>query len=181
MWLKTISWQGRALIVLLLVVAGITLGLVTGLSYESNRRDAQELKTMRAGEDRFMRALANGREHAENEIVWRGKSHRYYKLWRERIKRDVEKEFATCEQSEPAAAPAVHLSALWVGMYNAAWMPDLDGQGDPGRAAGEVIEADTVTPTEALYNIGENAQLCGEDRKRLDELIDHLNEVEAIP
>lgn len=180
MWLKTISWQARALIVLVLVIAGIAFGLVAGLSYESNRRDAQELKTMRAGEDRFMRALANGREHAENEIVWRNKSHRYYRLWRERIKRDVEKEFSTCEQSESAAAPAVHLSALWVGMYNAAWVPAVDSEGDTSGVASEVVEAGAVTPVEALENIGENARLCGEDRKRLDELIDHLNDVEAM-
>ncbi|MDP2805527.1 MAG: hypothetical protein Q8O24_06245 [Gallionellaceae bacterium] len=183
MFLTTIPWQGRALIVMLLVIAGIAFGLVAGLSYESNRRDAQELKAVRAGEDRFMRALANGRAHAINEIEWRNKARIYYRNWQERLKHVPDNELAQChqsQQSQPAAAPTVLLSALWIRLYNSAWNPAVDGQGDISGAESEVGETDTATPREILDNVAENARLCGEDRKRLDELIDHLNEVEAM-
>jgi hypothetical protein len=183
MFVNPIPWQGRLLIVLLLVLAGIAFGAVFGLRYESNSRDAQELKTARSGEERFMKALANGRTHAINEIEWRTKARIYYSNWQERLKNAPDNQLAECSQplqSVTAAAPTVRLSAVWLGLYNAAWIPEFDRQGDTGGAAGEVIEAGAVTPREALDNIRLNAELCGADRKRLDELIDHLNEVEAM-
>lgn len=183
MFLTTIPWQGRALIVMLLVIAGIAFGLVAGLSYESNRRDAQELKSVRAGEDRFMRALTNGRTHAINEIEWRNKARIYYRNWQERLKHAPDNELAQCrqpQQPQSTTAPSVLLSALWIRLYNAAWNPSVDREGDTSGAEGEVVEAGSVTPREILDNVAENARLCGEDRKRLDELIDHLNEVEAM-
>lgn len=183
MFVNPIPWQGRLLIVLLLVLAGIAFGAVFGLRYESNSRDAQELKTTRSGEERFMKALANGRTHAINEIAWRQKALTYYRNWQERLKNVPDNELAQChqpQQPQSTAASTVRLSAVWVGLYNSAWTPDFDRQGDTGGAAGEVIEAGAVTPREALDNIRLNAELCGADRKRLDELIDHLNEVEAM-
>ncbi|KAF0205523.1 MAG: hypothetical protein FD173_966 [Gallionellaceae bacterium] len=184
MFVNPIPWQGRVLAVLLLTLAGIAFGLVAGLHYESNSRDAQELKTARSGEERFMKALANGRTHATNEIEWRNKARIYYRNWQERLKHAPDNQLAECSQplkSAPATATTVLLSGVWLSLYNAAWIPDFDQQGDSGGAAGEVVEAGAVTPREALDNIRLNAELCGADRKRLDELIDHLNEVEAMP
>lgn len=183
MFVNPIPWQGRVLAVLLLTLAGIAFGLVAGLRYESNSRDAQDLKAARNSEKRFMQALANGRTHAINEIEWRNKARIYYRNWQERLKHAPDNQLAECSQPlqhVPAAAPTVRLSAVWVGLYNAAWAPDFDRQGDTVGAAGEVIEAGAVTPREALDNIRLNTELCGADRKRLDELIDHLNEVEAM-
>jgi hypothetical protein len=175
MWINLIPWQGRALALLLLALAGIVFGFVAGLRYESNSRDAQDLKTARNGEDRFMRALDVGRKRAADVIEWKSKSDIYYRHWQERLNYETNANLAQCATTD---SPTVQLSPVWISLYNAAWMPSLDAQGDSGRAAGEVIEAGTVTPGEALANIGENARLCGEDRKRLDELIDHLKETE---
>jgi hypothetical protein len=168
---------------LALVTAGIWFGVVLGLNYESNRRDAQDLIKEREDGKAFQRALANGKQHAANVIAWRGKARIYYRNWQERFKHEKDTNLAQCEaqpdQSAQAGVHAVRLGPAWVGLYNAAWLPELDQQGDPGGAAYQIVASGGATPREALDNVRINAELCGEDRKRLDELIDHLNEAES--
>lgn len=171
----------RILALVLLLLAGIAFGYVQGLSRESDRRDAQDLQQERADHKAFMAALANGKQHADNFIAWQSKARIYYRNWQERLNHENDTNLAECK-AQPGTAtqdgiPTVLFSPVWVGMYNAAWLPGFDAQGDTGGAAAEVVAAGAATPREALDNIRINAELCGADRKRLDELIDHLNEV----
>ncbi len=170
----------RILALLLLVLACIGFGYVQGISRESDRRDAQTLTKERADNKVFMAALFSGKRHAANSIAWQNKSRIYYRNWQERLNHEKDSQLAQCAPTEAQAGiPGVLLTATWLGLYNAAWLPELDGQGDTGGAAYQVFEAGAVTPREALDNVRINAELCGEDRKRLDELIDHLSEVEV--
>lgn len=180
----------RILAYVLLLLAGVGFGYVQGLSRESDRRDAQERVKEREDGKAFQRALANGKQHAANVIAWRGKARIYYRNWQERLDHEKDTNLAQCEaQPGQSAQAGVHavLGPAWVGLYNAAWLPELDQQGDPGGAAYQIVASGGpstglrtgATPREALDNVRINAELCGEDRKRLDELIDHLNEAES--
>ena len=173
----------RILALVLLLLAGIGFGYVQGISRESDRRDAQTLTKERADNKVFMAALFSGKRHAANSIAWQNKSRIYYRNWQERLNYEKDTNLAQCEaQPGPPVQAGVYVMRLgpaWVGLYNAAWLPELDGQGDTGGAAYQVFEAGAVTPREALDNVRINAELCGEDRKRLDELIEYLNEVES--
>lgn len=173
--MRLITAPYRILALILLLLAGIAFGYVQGLSRESDRRDAQDLKQERLDHKAFMAALANGKRHADNFIAWQSKARIYYRNWQERLSHEKDTNLAQCEPTQ-AGVHAALLSGTWVGLYNAAWLPDFTAKGDTGGAAAEVVAAGAVTPSEALNNIGINAHLCGEDRKRLDELIDHLNE-----
>lgn len=180
MFLNPVPASIRILAVVLLLLAGITAGVVAGLNYESNRRDALELVKERADGRVFQSALLNGKRHAANTIAWQNKARIYYRNWQERLNHENDSQLAQCTPTEAQVGiPAVLLSATWLGLYNAALLPEFDGQGDTGGAAYQIFETGAVTPRAVLDNVRINAELCGEDRKRLDELIDHLNEVEA--
>lgn len=181
----------RILAMVLLLLAGIAAGAVGGLTYESNRRDSQDLQQQREADKAFQSALASGKRHADNVIAWRGKARIYYRNWQERLNHENDTNLAQCQaqpgQPAQAGISAVLLGPAWVGLYNAAWLPELDQQGDTGGTAYQIVEAGGpstglrtgVTPREALDNVRINAELCGEDRKRLDELIDYLMETGA--
>ncbi len=174
----------RILALVLLIGACIGFGYVQGISRESDRRDAQELVKEREASKAFQRALLNGKQRASNVIAWQNKARIYYRNWQERLNHENDTQLAQCQQTQPvqqASVSTVLLTGTWVGMYNSAWLPELDGQGDTGGAAYQIFQAGSVTPRAVLDNVRVNAELCGEDRKRLDELIDHLNEVEAGP
>lgn len=182
MWTKLIPWPGRALVVLLLVLAGIAFGAVAGLKYESNRRDAQQLEQVRADHQAFQQALLSGKRHAAEVIAWRNKARIYYRNWQERLNHENDSQLSQC-QTQPgtqaqAGLSAVLLSGQWISLYNAAWLPELDQQGDTVGTSYALVEAGTATPREVLDNVHINAELCVEDRKRLDELIDYLTETE---
>lgn len=181
--MRLIPAQYRILAYVLLVLAGVAFGYVQGLSRESDRRDAQALIKEREDGKAFQRALASGKQHAANVIAWRGKARIYYRNWQERLNHEKDTNLAQCEaqpgQPAQAGVHVVRLGPAWVGLYNAAWLSELDQQVDTGGAAYQIVAAGGVTPREALDNVRINAELCGEDRKRLDELIDHLNEVES--
>lgn len=172
----TLPWHTRLSIVLLLVMAGLLAGVSLGLNYESNRRDALELKQARIDDALFMEAISLGRQAAKNALEWKRRARIYYRNWQERLDHEKDINLAHCQQ-----AGDVLLSGTFVGMYNAAWLPGLD-QGDPAGAAAEVVAAGApstqlrtgVTPRHVLENVRENADLCGEDRKRHDELADLL-------
>ncbi|ADE10460.1 hypothetical protein [Sideroxydans lithotrophicus] len=168
MQLNPIPWQGRALALLLLVIACIAFGVVAGLKYESNRRDALELKQKRVDDKLFLEAVALGHQAAANAIEWKRRARIYYRNWQERLNHEQDSNLAQCQQ-----AGDVLLSGTFVGMYNAAWRIESD-QGDSAGAAAEVVAAGSVTPRHVLENVRENADLCGEDRKRHDELVDLL-------
>lgn len=180
MWANPVPWPGRALAVLLLLLAGIAFGAVAGLRYESNKRDAQALQQKRADEQVLQFTLANGKHHAEAVIAWRNKARIYYRNWQERLSHENDTQLAQCKTQPGAQAQAglsaLQLGATWVSLYNAAWLPQLEQQDDTGGAAYSLVEAGAATPREVLDNVRINAELCGEDRKRLDELIDHLTE-----
>lgn len=173
----------RILALVLLLLAGIAAGAVGGLNYESNRRDSQELQQRNEADQAFQSALASGKRHAANVIAWRGKARIYYRNWQERLNHEKDTNLAQCEaqpgQPAQAGISAVLLGPAWVGLYNAAWLPELDQQGDTGGTAYQIVGAGGATPREALDNVRINAELCGEDRKRLDELIDYLMETGA--
>lgn len=181
--MNIISMPYRILALVLLLLAGVGFGYVQGLSRESDRRDAQALTKEREDGKAFQRALASGKQHAANVIAWRGKARIYYRNWQERLNHEKDTNLAQCEaqpgQPAQAGVHVMRLSPAWVGLYNTAWLPELDQQGDPGGAAYQIVAAGGATPREALDNVRINAELCGEDRKRLDELIDHLNEAES--
>lgn len=176
----------RILVVLLLIGACIGFGYVQGMTRESDRRDAQLLEQKRADEKAFSAALANGKRHASNAIEWRNEARIYYRKWKERLAHENDQQLIVntqCIDTAPGRVSATYsvsrLSATWVGLYNAAWLPEFDHQGDTGGAAYALVEAGTATPREALDNVSINAELCGADRKRLDELIDLLNDLGA--
>jgi hypothetical protein len=176
--MKLIPTPYRILAWVLLLLAGVAFGYVQGISRESDRRDAQELVEEREDGKAFQRALANGKRHAANVAEWRNKARTYYRNWQEGLKNVPDNQLAECHQNGSKAGGAVLLSGTWVGMYNAAWMPELDQQGDSGGTSYSLVETGGATPREVLDNTRINAELCGEDRKRLDELIAHLTETE---
>lgn len=176
--MRIISTPYRILALVLLVLACIGFGYVQGLSRESDRRDAQDLQQERIDHQAFMDALANGKRHAANVIAWQRKAQTYYLNWQERLSHEKDANLAQCEPAQ-AGVSTVLLSGTWVGLYNAAWLPKSAPAGDPRGAATEVTAAGTATPREVLDNVGLNAQSCAEDRKRHDELIDHLMETGA--
>jgi hypothetical protein len=176
--MRVIPTPYRILALMLLLLAGIAFGYVQGISRESDRRDSQDAQKERADHKAFMDALANGKTHAANALEWQRKSRIYYLNWKESLNNETDTNLAYCKPSQGGVHAAL-LSGTWVGLYNAAWLPELDAQGHPGGAAAEVTEAGTATPREVLDNVAINAASCGEDRKRLDELIDHLNETGA--
>lgn len=178
-YVMPISWEGRALAAILLLLGGIIFGTIMGMSYESDRRDAQILKSTHADEQAFQRALTNGKQHAILTIAWQNQAQIYYQNWQERLKHENDFKLATCQTKPDMSGNTMLLSGTWIGLYNSAWQPDFAAQSDSGRTASEVVEAGTVTPRDALDNIRINAQRCGNDRKRLDELIDHINDIEA--
>lgn len=172
----------RILALVMLLLSGIAAGVVAGLNIESNRRDAQDLQKERVDRKAFMAALTNGKQHADNAIAWQRAAETYYQNWQERLDHENDSQLAQCQTSDGTGPQSdrVHaalLSGTWVGLYNAAWLPGFDAASDTGGAAAEVVETGSVTPRAALDNIAVNARLCGEDRKRLDELIDHLMEI----
>lgn len=165
----TLPWYNRLLIILLLVTVGLYAGVVLGLNYESNRRDALELQQQRADNTLFLEAVSLGRQAAANALKWKRRARIYYRNWQERLDHEKDTNLAHCQQ-----AGAVLLSGAFVGMYNAAWLPEYATAGDTGGVAAEVVTAGAVTPRHVLENVRENADLCGEDRKRHDELADLL-------
>ncbi len=183
----------RILALVLLVLACIGFGYVQGIVRESDRREALELVKEREASKAFQRALASGKRHAGNVIAWQNKARIYYRNWQERLNHENDSQLAQCQtqpgQQAQAGIPGVLLSGTWLGLYNAAWLPEFDSQDNTGGAAYQIFQAGApstglragVTPRAVLDNVRINAELCGEDRKRLDELIDHLNEVEAGP
>lgn len=182
--MRLIPTPYRILALVLLVLVCIGFGYVQGISRESDRRDAQALKQERADHTAFMSALANGKRHAANVISWQRQARTYYLNWQERLDHENDANLATCETTDgtgpqPDRVHVALLSGTWVSLYNAAWLPKSAPASDPSGASAEVVAAGTATPREALDNIKLNAWLCGEDRKRHDELIDHLIETGA--
>lgn len=176
----------RILALVLLLLAGIGFGYVQGLSREGDRRDAQTLQQQRDAENAFQSALDNGKRHARKAAEWRSAARIYYRKWKERLAHEDDQQLIVNTQridTAPGRVSATYsvsrLSATWVGLYNAAWLPEFADQGDTGGAAYALVEAGSATPREVLDNVQVNAELCGEDRKRLDELIDHLTETGA--
>ena len=175
----------RILVLVLLALACASFGYVQGLLRESDRRDAIALQQERVDRRAFMSALASGKTHAANVIAWQRKAQTYYLNWQRKLNEINDSQLAYCQTSDSTGPQPdrVHAAALlsgtWVGMYNAAWLPESAPASDPGGAAAEVVTAGTTTPREALDNVALNAASCGEDRKRLVELIDHLLETGA--
>jgi hypothetical protein len=174
----------RILAIVLLIGACIGFGFVKGISRESDRNDAQQLKQKQADEQAFNRALVNGKQHAIAVIEWQTAARDYYHNWQEALANEKDIQLASCIQQTGQAGFDVRLSGTWVGLYNAAWQPKLDQQGDPGGTsyslgqAGSAAFDTSVSPREVLDNTRINAELCGADRKRLDELIDHIQETQ---
>lgn len=170
----------RILALVLLVVAGIGYGYTLGLERESDRRDALTLQQQRDADQEFQRLLDNGKRHARAAAEWRNEARIYYRKWKERLNHAKDTQLTHFAPTEAQAGVRVALlSSTWVGLYNAAWLPEFANQGDTGGAAFTLVEAGAATPREALDNVQINAALCGEDRKRQDELIDHLLETGA--
>lgn len=173
-------------ITLVLLIGGAGTGFVGGLTWEANKRDAQELRTTKDSMAFFMHALERGKSNVRELIEWRQKARIYYRNWQKGMNDVPDTQLAQCA---PSAAPGtgaapgtVVLSADFVRLYNDAWLPAELNAGDTSGAAGEIVEANPpsveprrgVTPREVLENTQLNAELCGDDRKRLDKLIDQL-------
>lgn len=173
----------RILAIVLLALACVGFGYVQGVSRESDRRDALELKKARQDDALFLEAIDLGHRAAANAIEWKRRARIYYRNWQERLNHENDTNLAQCQaqpgQPAQAGISAVLLGPAWVGLYNAAWRPELDAGSDTGGTAYQIVAAGGVTPREALDNVRINAELCGEDRKRLDELIDYLMETGA--
>lgn len=166
----------RILAMVFLLLGGIAFGYTNGLSRESDRRDAQDAAKERQAAQAFQRAVENGRKHAKNVIEWRKKAQTYYQQWQEELNNVPDNQLAECSE-QPANAHVVLLTGSWVRLYDAAWLPGIDQSSDTGGASYALVEAGAVTPREVLANVQVNAGLCADDRKRLDELIDHLTEI----
>ncbi|OGS90844.1 MAG: hypothetical protein A2Z95_06150 [Gallionellales bacterium GWA2_60_18] len=179
--MRVIPIQYRILAVLLLALACVGFGYVQGVTRESDRRDALELRKAQEAYKAFQRALDNGKRHAAAVIEWQRKAGEYYNKWQWELDHEPDLSLARCANTgEKSDVHAVLLGPAFLRLYNGAWLPGLDLPGDPGGTSYALVEAGTVTPREVLGNVAVNARLCGEDRKRLDELIDHLNDVGAI-
>ena len=174
--LSNIHFESRVLIVLLLLITGLVVGYIFGLRIESDRRDAIELAQKRADDNAFQSALLKGHLHAEAALKWQRRAQTYYRNWKERLDHETNANLAQCQTQSGAQPQAgdVLLSGTFVSLYNAAWLPQLDA--DPSGAAAKGIEAGAAAPRDVLANVGLNANLCADDRKRLDELIDLLME-----
>lgn len=181
--MNPILWPYRIIVISLLLIAGIGFGYVQGTSRESDRRDALELKNQHAADEAFNKAMQRGREHALAVLTWQSRADIYFRKWQEKLNNEKDSQLSVCQtqttdvQKESGVSSAL-LSYVWVGLYNAAWQPEFNDQGDPSRAFGQGVETGSVTPREALDNIAINAHQCAVDRKRLDELIDYLLELQ---
>jgi uncharacterized membrane-anchored protein YhcB (DUF1043 family) len=169
-WLSPTFW----LALLIALIAGLGMGYAAGHAQASNACVARESKAHQEADDKFQREVENGKRHAADALEWQHKADIYYRQWQERLAHENDSKLSECKTQSGVAS--LLLSSTWLGLYNAAWLPELD-QGDPGGAAYSLVETGGVTPREVLQNVGINAEACASDRKRLDELIDHLNEV----
>jgi uncharacterized membrane-anchored protein YhcB (DUF1043 family) len=169
-WLSPSFW----LALLIALIIGLGVGYAAGHSQASNACVARESKAHQEADDKFQREVENGKRHAADALEWQRKADSYYRQWQERLNNEKDSTLSECKTQ--SGTPDLLLSGIWLSLYNAAWLPELD-QGDPGGAAYSLVEAGGVTPREVLQNVGINAKACASDRKRLDELIDHLNEV----
>ena len=116
-------------------------GYVSGISRESDRRDAEAFQQAESAQAAFNRALDNGRRHAEAVIEWRRKARIYYRKWQERMNDVTDDQLAQCVPNpQPAVSYACLLGPDWVWLYNDAWFPDGNGSG-AGGAAGVSIRA----------------------------------------
>lgn len=177
---------------LVLLVGGAGAGFVGGLTWESNKRDAEAHHATKDSMAAFMARLERGKEKVHELIEWKRKARIYYLNWQKELSNVPDTQLAECETAHttPGAYPApptsspgtVVLSADFIRLYNDAWLPTGLDAGDTGGAAAEVGDAGTpstqlrtgVTPREVLENTKLNAESCGEDRKRLDKLIDQI-------
>jgi len=174
--LKSIPLAYRILAVVILCGSVWGHGYTKGLSRESDRRDAIELKAEKKAQKDFLDALATGREYAKQVIEWRRKAGNYYRKWQEKLDDTQDPQLSECipaPYSPPAVAHVCMLSADWVGLYNDALFPN----GLPGHTGGAVdlsVGTGPATPREALGNHKTNAESCAEDRERQRKLIDLL-------
>lgn len=182
-----LSLPWRFFILVALLLGGMVFGYICGVSRESDRRDARDLHIAQANFTAITRALKSGHRAAMEVIEWQKKSHVYYRNWQERLNHVPDNQLADCTLSTGVTPDAqivppantVLLSGTFIRLYNAAWLPTGLDTGDTGGAADQIGAADTVTPRDILANTKDNAELCGDDRKRLDTLIDYLQEMDT--
>lgn len=162
-FLNPTFWLGALISALVLFGAGFA----TGHSVASGAAEKREDKAQLAADTKFQEQVALGKKHAAAALEWERKSRTYYLNWQERLKH---------ENDSALSDPALLLSATWLSLYNAAWLPGYDA-GDSSGIAYSLIDTGGVTPREVLENVGLNAEACAVDRKRHDKLIDFLTAV----
>ncbi|SEO64184.1 hypothetical protein [Nitrosovibrio sp. Nv6] len=176
-----VSLALRVLVPVILAVSLWLWGYNSGVSRESDRRDAHELDIREKADEEYETAANAARTHAIASIEWKRRADSYYRKWQERLNHvndDQLSECATATNEEKPGAGMCMLSPDWVWLYNDAWYPD----GMPADSAGtDAVPRGAVaaTPRDALVNIRTNAELCADDRQRQRKLIDYLHELEA--
>jgi len=176
-----ISVALRVLIPVLIIAGLCGWSYREGVSRESDRRDAQELKDKKQADKDYEAAAQAATTHAVAAIDWKRKAENYYRKWREEFDDVNDGQLSECvtvkEKEKPAAVAGCLLSDDWVRLYNASWFPD----GTPDASArtdANAVGSGSATPREALANLQANAQSCAQDRKRQRELINLLQERE---
>ncbi|SCX40432.1 hypothetical protein [Nitrosospira sp. Nsp1] len=179
-----ISLIVRIVLPLLVVLVLCVWSYSTGVSHESNKRDAHELILREKADDAYDAAAQAARNHAIASIEWKRKAESFYRKWQEKLNNVDDTRLSECitpgtpaKDENPAPAGCL-LSPAWVGLYNDAWHPD-GLPADSGGAAAISGGTAAATPREALVNVRANAGLCADDRQRQRELIDYLHELEA--
>ena len=134
--LMTLPWHTRLAALLSLVTAGIWFGVVQGLNYESNRRDAQELQRTRDG------IAAADKESARREALGSARE-----VKRETIRvvyRTIKEKADENVKSNAAAYAACSLDADGLRQWNAA---------NAGAAATVPGEPDYTLPAAAARSV----------------------------
>lgn len=174
-----VSLALRVVVPAIIAVSLWAWGYTSGISRESDRRDAQELKIREKADKDYEVAATAATNHALASLEWKRKAENYYRKWQEKLNDVEDRRLSECIPPVADEAPArCVLSSDWVGLYNDAWFRN----DTPANTAGtDAVPggASAATPREVLLNVRENAQLCAEDRKRQRELINLLHDLEA--
>ena len=171
-----------------------------GVSREADRRDAQELAAVNAGIERHLAAVKTGQAAVKTEQAAAARAKQHARTLQEQINATPNDQLAGCPNATPddtkpgptTASPAgpsgspggVLFSARFVRLWDAAWT-GADGQpvfGDSAGAAAAPSSADSARPgvdaKAVLSNQTGNAQSCSDDRRRLNRLIDLIEQLE---
>lgn len=173
-------------------------GYVTGVSGESERQEAATARAQAVEWGKYTQALARAQAAV--------RAAQQAKIARETAQRNLRQEIhhapnqrlavPECPSTHSTPSPpgergrgegapdpdrpACRVTRYFVGLWDGAWTDPLGKPlfGDPPGTAAEGAQPSAAGPREILENHRENAELCTDDRARLDRLIELIEALE---